>query len=263
MKQRWLQLKFIWEYATHLQTDNNPPLDLIFKFINELDKKEVKTIYHKFSKTETSQKVFDSEVCVLDKIKTGNFEPGTFGAEFQTWMRNNDMVDLFKFGYEGKGTTNISKFFKHTVMEHDLIHFLNGYDTSPVGEVGVLSFNLAREWRESYATILYASFLMSIRNTFLPSKYPADTPWYIAIKYSALVVFCRIVMEAWRRGKRAPWLMDVDWDKYLNVDLQQVKKELKIEEAPKYWIEVQPVWKRALRQYKKYARKHGTTTNRK
>ena len=106
MKQRWLQLKFIWEYATHLQTDNNPPLDLIFKFINELDKKEVKTIYHRFSKTETSQKVFDSEVCVLDKIKTGKFEPGTFGAEFQTWMRNNDMVDLFKFGYEGKGSNS-------------------------------------------------------------------------------------------------------------------------------------------------------------
>ena len=39
MKQRlaslqhfWLKLKFILEYSTHLQTDNNPPLELIFKF---------------------------------------------------------------------------------------------------------------------------------------------------------------------------------------------------------------------------------------
>ena len=35
MKNRWQQLKFIWEYATHFQTDNAPPLDIIFKFVND------------------------------------------------------------------------------------------------------------------------------------------------------------------------------------------------------------------------------------
>ena len=86
MKQRWLQLKFIWEYATHLQTDSNPPLDLIFKFIYGLDKKDIIKNFNKFSKTETSKKVFEAEVDVIDKIKTGTFKPGTFGHEFQTWF---------------------------------------------------------------------------------------------------------------------------------------------------------------------------------
>ena len=118
---------------------------------------------------------------------------------------------------------------------------------SPMGEVGVLSFNLAKEWRESYATILYSSFLMSIRNTFLPSKYPAGC---MSIKYAPVIVFCRIVREGWRRGKRAPWFMDIDWNKYLDVDLQQVKKELQLEESPKYWVEIEPVWKKVMKNYK-------------
>ena len=56
--------------------------------------------------------------------------------------------------------------------------------------------------------------------------------------------------------------MTVDWDKYLNVDLQEVKKELKLDKPPKYWKKIQPVWRRVLIQYKKYAKRHGTTTNR-
>ncbi len=257
MKHRWKQIKFAWEYATHFQTDNAPPLDIIFKFVNELDKKETKTIYSIFCKTEAAQKLFESDTHVLDKIKTGNFEPGTFGAEFQSWMQDNNMVDLFKFGYEARTgkANNVSKFFKSTVMEHDLIHFFMGYDTTPFGEVGVLSFGLAREWRESFATILYASFFMAIRNTFQKEKYPPNTKLWMLIAYNPFFVFCRTVVEGWRLGKRGPWFMTVDWDKYLNVDLQQVKKELKLDIKPKYWHKIAPMWRVMLRQYKLYAAK--------
>jgi len=254
MKNRWQQLKFIWEYATHFQTDNAPPLDIIFKFVNELDKKEVKTIYHKFCEAPESKIIFEAHTHVLDKVKTGHFKPGTFGAEFQLWMEDNNMVDLFKFGYDGRGNSNVGKFFKSTVMEHDLIHFFMGYDTTPFGEVGVLSFGLAREWRESFATILYASFFMAIRNTFQRQKYPPNTKLLVLIAYNPFFVFCRTVWEGWRLGKRGPWLMTVDWDKYLNVDLQEVKKELRLDKRPLFWHKIAPVWRVMLRQYKKYAK---------
>ena len=70
------------------------------------------------------------------------------------------------------------------------------------------------------------------------------------------------MVEGWRRGKRAPWILDVDWEEYLDVDLQQVKKELLLDNTPKYWNEVNPIWKKALKHYKDYDLKHGTTTNR-
>ena len=42
----------------------------------------------------------------------------------------------------------------------------------------------------------------------------------------------------------------------------EVLSELNLSTKPKYWKEVQPIWRKALIQYKKYARKHGATTNR-
>ena len=257
------RLKLIWNYAFHMTTDNNPPLEVIFKFIHGLDKKDFKKIYKRYRKTETGKKVFSRNYSVLDNIQKGTFTPGTFGAEFQRWLVEADgAVDVFKFSYPGKDGTDLGKFFKETIMQHDLIHFLNGYDTTPFGEVGVLSFNLAKEWRESYATVLYASFLTCLRNTFLPSKYPPDTSWWLLLKHTPIVAFCRLVIEGWRRGKRAPWILDVDWEQYLDVDLQQVKKELLLDDTPKYWTEVNPIWKKALKHYKDYAKKHGTTDNR-
>ena len=249
------RIKFIYEYATHLQTDNSPPLELIYKFINELDKKEAKAIFHKFSKDKSSERIFNEEKSALDRLNEDEFKERTIGAEFQTWLKQSEgAVDLFKFGVFGRteGKTKFKKFLKHTCLQHDLIHFLNGYDVTPLGEVGVITFNLAQEWRPSFATILYASFLMSIRNTFLPSKYPANTQWHKAIKYSPLMVFCKVVREAWKRGKQSEWFLTVDWNGYLDTDLKQVKEKLKLEKSPTYWDEVQPVWARALRHYKKY-----------
>ena len=54
----WLRAKFIWEYATHLQTDNNPPLELIFKFVDTLDKKDTLSHMRRFGKTDTSKVVY-------------------------------------------------------------------------------------------------------------------------------------------------------------------------------------------------------------
>ena len=262
----WLRAKFIWEYATHLQTDNNPPLELIFKFVDTLDKKDTLSHMRRFGKTDTSKVVYSENRSARYTILEEDFPPDSFGDEFKRWLNQDGyIVDLFKIslvpGRRDRKDTRFSRYAEHTMLQHDLIHFFNGYDTSPIGEVAVLSFNLAREWRKSYATILYASLLMSIRNTFMPSKYPKGTPIIIMLKYSPIAVFCNMVIEGWRRGKRAPWFMDVDWNKYLNVDLQQVRKELQLEEPAPYWQKVQPIWKRVLRHYKKYARKYGTSTN--
>ena len=66
------------------------------------------------------------------------------------------------------------------------------------------------------------------------------------------MVFCKVVREAWKRGKQSEWFLTVDWNSYLDTDLNEVKKKLNLQQSPNYWNEVQPVWTRALRHYKKY-----------
>jgi ubiquinone biosynthesis protein Coq4 len=226
MKNFWIKLKLFWAYGFRMDFFNETSLAIIFKFIMALDSQDFKKSYRNYRNTKVGKKVLERDTALIDRIRTDNFEPGTFGAEFQTWLRDSDgAVDVFSVEYPGaKKSSKLGKFFKETTMQHDLIHFLNGYDTTPAGEVCVLTFDLTKEWRDSYATILFT--------------------------------FCRLVIESWRRGKRAPWLMFVDWDKYLNVDLQQVKKELLLDNEPKYWSEVGPIYNKARNHY------HGIATNR-
>ena len=236
---------------------NETSLDVIFKFIMALDNKDFKKSYRDYKNTQLGKKVLERETALIDRIRTGNFEPGTFGAEFQTWLRESDgAVDVFSVEYPGaKKSSKLGKFFKETTMQHDLIHFLNGYDTTPAGEVCVLTFDLTKELRDSYATILFIGLLNCSYNTFRPSKYVPGIGVLKAMKHAPIITFCRLVAESWWRGKRAPRLIDVDWEQYLNVDLQQVKKELLLDNKPKYWSEVGPIYNKARNHY------HGNAGN--
>ena len=252
MRYRLTQIKLIWMYFKVFQTDVQSPLPLIFKFVHALDKGKLKEIYRRFKKTKVASKVLNSQDHFLDIIEDGDFEPGTFGAEFKAWSRRDAVLDVFSVYYPSEKITPLSQFLRSSVMEHDLIHFFNGYDTSPYGEIGVLSFHLAKEWRESYASILYSSAIMAFRNSFIPAKYP-PVSWWKNILYNPFTVFILTVREGWRRGKRAPWFMSVDWEAYLNVDLQLVKKELNLQEPPKFWMRMSPMWAVVREQYIDYA----------
>ena len=258
MKNFWIKLKLFWAYGFRMDFFNETSLAIIFKFIMALDSQDFKKSYRNYRNTKVGKKVLERDIALIDRVRTDNFEPGTFGAEFQTWLRDSDgAVDVFSVEYPGaKKSSKLGKFFKETTMQHDLIHFLNGYDTTPAGEVCVLTFDLTKEWRDSYATILFIGLLNCTYNTFRPSKYVPGIGVFKAMKHAPIITFCRLVIESWRRGKRAPWLMFVDWDKYLNVDLQQVKKELLLDNEPKYWSEVGPIYNKARNHY------HGIATNR-
>ena len=263
MKHRITQLKLIWYYYKIFQTDVQSPLAVIFEFVNQLDKNKMKTIYRRFQKTETGKKVLNKKEHFLDIVDKGKFEPGTFGAALQSWHKEDKVVDVFSMYYPPKKITPLSQFLRYSVMYHDMIHFFNEYDTSPYGEIGVLSFHLAQEWRDSYASILYSSAIMAFVNSIIPAKYPPVALWKNII-FNPFVVFIITVIEGYRRGKRAPWLMAVDFESYLNVDLQQLKKDLYLERPPSFWKRMAPMWAVVKEQYIDYAKrekKHTRTTN--
>lgn len=255
MKHRITQLKLIWHYYKIFQTDIYAPLPVIFEFVNKLDKDKMKKIYRRFQKTKTGKKLLNKKEHFLDLVDKGNFKPGTFGYEFQAWRKKDKLVDVFSMYYPPKNITPLSQFLRYSVMYHDMIHFLNEYDTSPYGEIGVLSFHLAQEWRDSYASILYSVTIMSFVNTFIPAKYPPRPLWKNII-FNPLVVFILTVIEGYRRGKRAPWLMEVDFESYLNVDLQQVKKDLYLEKPPSFWKKMAPTWAIVKEKYLNYAKRN-------
>jgi len=257
----WLRLKFIWNYVTHLQTDANPPLELIFKFVDTLDKKDTKQHIKKFNNLAVSKKIYKSKLPIRLLVKENEYIRGSFGAEFKKWIGNDEyIVDLFTaslapYRANRKKNTKFNKFAEATMLQHDLIHFFNGYDTSVMGEASVLSFNLAKEWRKSYSTLLYAFFFICLKNTLLPSKYPKGVKFYEVIKYAPIYLYVRCVLESYLRGKQSQWFLAVDWESYLDMPLDKVKQKLNLQNKPKYWITIQPIWKRLLLHYKKILKK--------
>jgi ubiquinone biosynthesis protein Coq4 len=78
---------------------------------------------------------------------------------------------------------------------HDLFHVLTGYDTSPLGEVGVVSFTAAQTLSP------YPTFIMTTR------------PLQMALYEPELLPFVMdTVAEGWIRGRQADMLVGVRWE---------------------------------------------------
>lgn len=230
-------------------SDTSADIDQIFGFVQALDKKRNIKLVNKFNNSEIAKKVY-TDISDIDKLKKRRFKKDTFGSDFKKFI-GSMKHDLFK---ESIKTIKVrskkeERFYQRAMYQHDLIHFLNDYDTSPVGEVMVLSFNLAKEWRWSYFAILFSSFFMALRNSF-DSKKTFNGSLYQKIKFSPLISFCKLVKEGYQHGKQSDWLMTVDYDELYNLPTSEVKKLLNITPS-KYWLFILPFWKVMHEQYKK------------
>jgi hypothetical protein len=96
---------------------------------------------------------------------------------------------------------------------------------------------------------------MAIRNTFKPSKYPKGISLKNKIMLAPAYVFIRLVIEGCLRGKRSKWFLAVDWDSYLDLPMDKLKKDLKLFDKPKYWNKILPYVLIMNRHYNQYARK--------
>ena len=50
--------------------------------------------------------------------------------------------------------------------------------------------------------------------------------------------------------------MEVDFESYLNVDLQQLKKDLYLEKPPSFWKKMAPTWAIVKEKYLNYAKRN-------
>ncbi len=91
---------------------------------------------------------------------------------------------------------------------HDLFHVLTGFDTTPLGEVRVVSFTVAQ----------------------IPAPYPAmiiaTRPLQMVLyKPELLPVVMDAVTEGWALGRRAKPLMAVHWEEYWTRPLAELREE--------------------------------------
>lgn len=97
---------------------------------------------------------------------------------------------------------------------HDLWHVLTGYGTDMAGEFGIIAFQTRQV---GYRSMALMAFLNVLRNA-IPARPDLLKTWFLGR----------------RRGARAHYLLAEDWERLLPMPLEDVRRELGIDELPAY-----------------------------
>jgi len=95
---------------------------------------------------------------------------------------------------------------------HDVFHVLAGYGRDLYGEAAVLGFTLAQTWNPGIAFIL----VTVLRRAGLRSE------------------LGRLIRDAFRRGRRATWLVDLPWEDLLSRPVDELRVQLGVGPPPAY-----------------------------
>lgn len=158
---------------------------------------------------------------LCDPSFIASFAPGTVGAAYRDFLQ--------KTGYSADGLAAVSNqdveplvedaymwFGRRTRDVHDIWHVLTSYRADEsLGEAALVAFSYAQTGGRGWAFIAVAASLKSLRAT-------------------GSTAFARAVIEGYRLGKRASWLLGEDYEKLLNEPIDAARERLGIGQPARY-----------------------------
>lgn len=158
---------------------------------------------------------------LADPDYVSRFAPGTVGAAYREFLE--------KTGYSADGLVRISNLNQEPIVEdaymwfgrrtrdiHDIWHVLTGYRADEsLGEAALVAFSYAQTGGKGWAFIAVAASLKSLR-------------------VSRSLGFARAVLEGYRSGRRAAWLLGEDYEKLLHEPIEAARLRLGIAQPVRY-----------------------------
>ena len=148
-----------------------------------------------------------------DRNYLASLPEGTLGREFERYLADNNLdanllrESAFIEAHRQRGE-EVGYLAERGFQLHDLFHVLTGYDTTPLGEVRVVSFTVAQ----------------------VPAPYPAmiiaSRPLQMVLyKPELLPAVMDAITDGWTLGRRAKSLIDVHWEEYWERSLFELREE--------------------------------------
>ncbi len=162
-----------------------------------------------------------------DPAFIASFAPGTVGATYRAFLERT--------GYSADGLATVSNQDQEPLVEdaymwfgrrtrdiHDIWHVLTGYRADEsLGEAALVAFSYAQTGGKGWAFIAVAASLKSLRVT-------------------GSLAFARAVLEGYRLGRRAKWLLGEDYEALLNEPIDAARQRLGIAE-PTHYLACKPM----------------------
>ena len=150
---------------------------------------------------------------VPDVTDLAGLPEGTLGKAFERYLSENDLdpnllrESAFIEAHRRRGD-DVGYLAERGFQLHDLFHVLTGYDTTPLGEVRVVSFTVAQT----------------------PAPYPAmiiaSRPLQMVLyKPELLPPVMDAITEGWALGRRAKSLLEVRWEDHWERPLAELRAE--------------------------------------
>jgi len=197
----------------------------VFLIMRALNGPSVRTNFLRLLTTTTGQTQAYRRVELAERFADStyiaSFAPGTVGASYRTFLKDT--------GYSAKGLADISSVNREINAEtpfawmgrrtrdvHDIWHQLTGYRADEsLGEAALVAFSFAQTGGWGWAFIALATMLKSMRVT-------------------RTTVFARAVIEGYRHGRRAAWLLGEDYEALLHEPLDTARVRLGIAQPVAY-----------------------------
>ena len=208
------------------------------RMIGAFEGKSGEREFKRFWNSSSGQAILNRKTRLLDALNDraglGRMPEGSFGRTYLAWVEEEAISaqDLANISEDERARANMGigkeddprKIYYDRLREmHDLLHVLTGYGRDLVGESGVLAFTYSQTRSSGIGSLSASAYLLS----FLPDPSKAFTRAHAT-------ELRRVIRDAHRRGRRAHWLTDADFEALLPQPLEQVRHLYRIEPGIAY-----------------------------
>jgi len=202
-------------------------LPQVFTIIESLSCDTIERLAARMAKSEGGRRLLSTKPDIVDQLADrealARLPAGTLGREYLAFVER-EMISPAGIREAGeKGMTNdmplpapldwVQARLRDT---HDLWHAAVGYSGDVLGETALLAFTFAQTWNPAVGLIIAIGFGKT-RSSMGDGR---DA--------------CRTIADGFRRGRRAAWLIDQEWESMLALPATEVRRRLSLGAPPVY-----------------------------
>jgi ubiquinone biosynthesis protein COQ4 len=194
----------------------------VFEIIDALSGNAGERIFQRFRATPDGERILRERRNLLarldDRERLKALPPGTLGriyAEFteREQITGQGLADASMSARRDDIDPERRLFFDRLRDMHDLWHVVTGYGRDLVGEAGLLAFSFAQTRNRGVGFIVAVAYLRAKGDAGAARA---------------------VMVEGFRRGRRAAWLPAEDWEALLEMPLEAAREKLGLGTPPAY-----------------------------
>lgn len=202
---------------------NPDDLPQVFTIVEALSAGTMKRLHRRLGRSDSGRRLLAAKPDIVDlladRAALARLPEGSLGRAYLAFVESENISAqgiraADHDGTEGDAPLEPPLDYVHARMRdtHDLWHAAVGYRGDVLGETALLAFTLAQTKNPAIALIL-AIGLLKLRGL------PGST---------------RFILDGFRRGHRAAWLPEQEWESLLALPVEDLRARLSLESPPEY-----------------------------